>query len=402
MSLGLDGPTDVARHGGLPWFAPFARDANKPPLDLLIIQATTFCNIDCRYCYLPDRDKKRSFDLALLPLVFERLKSARLLGNPLTVLWHAGEPLVMPVDYYRRAYSITRNALDGICNFNFNFQTNGTLLSQKYCEFFKECTPVIGTSIDGPEHLTNKWRVSRRGQGVYAAIMRGIDMLKAHSIPFHVIAVITQDSLDYGDELYEFFRDLGAASVGFNIEEIEGVHKSSTLSRAEAVVEKYRAFVKRIYRRIRDEKPKVRFREFDQIENSLRNGTSVSSSLSNPFSIITVGQGGDVSTFSPELLHQPGFVFGNIVRDSFEEIAGTTKFTEAFGSIRAGKDACRVQCGYYEICGGGCPSNKLSENGTTTSTETMNCILTRKVITDVILDELEKEYGLSGAATHSD
>ncbi len=41
------------------------------PIGLVVVQSTSLCNLDCSYCYLPDRQKKRVFDLDLLPLLMQ-------------------------------------------------------------------------------------------------------------------------------------------------------------------------------------------------------------------------------------------------------------------------------------------------------------------------------------------
>lgn len=395
MTSGGDArPSNGAGLSLAPWYSTYYPGKSAPPLHLLVIQATTFCNIDCRYCYLPDRDKKRSFDLRLLPVVFDRLHEAKLLGRRLTVLWHAGEPLVLPVEYYRKAFAIASRSLDSI-PFVFNFQTNATLVSDEYCAFFRESEAEIGVSIDGPEFITGKWRVSRSGRSMYSSIMRGIDLLRHREVPFHAIAVVTADSLDHADEVYEFFRDLGAQQVGFNIEEIEGVHARSTLSRSPDVIDRYRAFMRRLFDRSRQERPSIRFREFHQLERSIRHGNTVTSSLCNPFSIMTVNVDGDFSTYSPELAHNRSFVFGNVQRDAIADAAASAHFMHSMELVRQGRIACEKTCDYYAVCGGGCPSNKHYENGTVTSTETMNCRFTKQALTDIVLDALEDEYGLT-------
>jgi len=64
------------------------------PLELLVIQPTPFCNLDCSYCYLPDRSNKRKMTLETLEKTFNWVFSSGLVRQPFTLLWHAGEPMV--------------------------------------------------------------------------------------------------------------------------------------------------------------------------------------------------------------------------------------------------------------------------------------------------------------------
>jgi len=115
-----------------------------------------------------------------------------------------------------------------------------------------------------------------------------------------------------------------------------------------------------------------------------------------PFRIITVGWNGDFSTFSPELLGQSSaefenFVLGNVVRSGFLQAANTPGFLKMWHLIREGTAACRQTCAYFKYCGGGAPVNKLYENGSFASAETLYCRTMFKRPFDVVLERLERE-----------
>jgi len=99
-------------------------------LELLVVQATPFCNVDCSYCYLPDRSSKAKMSDATLQRLFNGLLSSPLPSNDLTILWHAGEPLVPGVDYYQRAITVIQEANRRGIQISHSFQTNGTLIDQ--------------------------------------------------------------------------------------------------------------------------------------------------------------------------------------------------------------------------------------------------------------------------------
>jgi uncharacterized protein len=114
---------------------PSSHRAN-PVLETLVLQATPFCNIDCSYCYLPNRTSKQRMSEDTLARTFERVFSSPFLGNHLTVLWHAGEPLVLGVEYYRRAFELLQRYRRPEIDVTHHFQTNGTLLDQTWIDFF--------------------------------------------------------------------------------------------------------------------------------------------------------------------------------------------------------------------------------------------------------------------------
>ena len=110
-----------------------------------------------------------------------------------------------------------------------SFQTNGTLIDAEWCAFIKSHNVRIGVSVDGPAFLHDRFRRTRGGKGTHTRVIQGMELLRSEGIPFHVITVLTGASLDYPDELYEFYRQYGISSVGFNVEEIEGPHRHSSL-----------------------------------------------------------------------------------------------------------------------------------------------------------------------------
>jgi uncharacterized protein len=102
----------------------------RPSIEMLVLQSTPFCNLDCSYCYLPDRTSKRQMSVATLQRTFERVFASPFLSNHLTVLWHAGEPLVPGVAYYENAFAIIDRLKPQNLAISHSIQTNATLLNQ--------------------------------------------------------------------------------------------------------------------------------------------------------------------------------------------------------------------------------------------------------------------------------
>jgi uncharacterized protein len=381
----------------LKWYRGMLAPGQRSPLQIVMVQSTTFCNIDCSYCYLPFRERKGRFDLARLPALFGKLKESGLLGPQLTVIWHAGEPLVLPADYYREAFAIVKACVGDDCAVTHSFQTNGILLNDEFCRLFRESNARVGVSIDGPDFVHDKYRKSRAGAGTHAAAMRGIGILKAERIPFATISVVTADSLPYPDEIFDFLRVLGGNDMGFNVDELEGEHETSSLGAADSR-ERYTNFMQRILERslTTPQAPPVReFRHaFESVQGGLF-GKTVSSSESNPLSILSVGIDGRLVTYSPELLDMRHPRLGDLSFGTIEDVDFTTlfdnpRFARVDEEVRAGLALCSKSCGYFDVCGGGAPSNKLSENGTFASAETMFCRLKNQALVDITHDFLSR------------
>jgi uncharacterized protein len=369
---------------------------------MIVLQPTPFCNLDCDYCYLPDRQSKNQLSLDVLTAIFDKIFAVNFLEKNLAVAWHAGEPLSVPISFYEKAFEIIDTLKK---KFNLSslrithtLQTNGTLINQSWCDLFRKYDVKVGVSVDGPEFIHDAHRKTRTGLGTFRATMRGISWLQKNDIDFSVICVLTALSLEHGDEIFEFFVDHNIKYVGFNVEEIEGNHQTSGLNdrRLEA---KYRDFMKSMYQFSKANINKIHLREFEQAEFFIREQKDIKKGQSYPFLMLNIAYNGDFSTFSPELLSMDSktygdFILGNFLTDTLESVVETEKFKKIYQDIQAGLDLCEETCDYFSVCGGGAPANKYFENGSFATSETMYCRYTKQIIADIVLEDLEKSLGL--------
>ena len=373
------------------------------PLRLVIIQATPFCNLDCDYCYLPDRSNKKQLSLELITPIFQKLLTSSFTKNAFTVCWHAGEPLTVPLSFYKSAFEIIKNLELKISpqkpKITYSIQTNGTLINQAWCDLFRQYPVKIGVSLDGPDFIHNSHRKTRTGLGSYAGTMKGIKLLQKNKLDFQVIAVLTENSLDHPDKIFQFFRDHNVNRVAFNIEEVEGIHCNSSL-KINNHRKRVNAFFQRFWELTTATKGDFQVREFEQISSLILTGKlRQQNQLSHPFSIVSIDTQGNFSTFSPELLAMSSqdygnFILGNFQQDSLESICNTEKFQKIYHDIFQGVKKCQNSCDYFGLCGGGAPSNKYWENNTFISTETMACQYNKQVIADIVLQGIENYLGL--------
>jgi uncharacterized protein len=368
-----------------------------PRIELLVIQPTPFCNIDCRYCYLPERNSKAVVAPETLVNLFSQVFASGWLDDCVSVVWHAGEPMVLPVAFYRDAFRMIDRAKPDGLTVTHSFQTNGTLIDDAWCDFFAEERVNIGVSIDGPKHLHDRNRLTRSGRGTFDKTIKGIRLLRRREIPFHVISVLTIASMAAPRELFEFYVEEGIERVCFNVEESEGDHVSDSFADRDAEAAYYR-FLSEFWRLSAAMPGKIPF--IREIEHALQQvirpkDAPFNNQLVEPFAITSMDWAGNISTFSPELLglknaRYGDFLLGNINRDALVDMPQRVNFTRMLEDIEAGVAMCRERCEYFSVCGGGEPVNKLAENGTFVSTETTYCRLTKMRATDLVLDALER------------
>lgn len=373
------------------------------PITLIVIQPTSFCNLNCDYCYLPDRHLKQQLALDLIDPIFQTIFTSQFFRQDATVCWHAGEPLAVPVSYYKTAFERI-NAADRQYNrtphkIRQSVQTNGILINQAWCELFKQHEVHVGVSLDGPAFLHDAHRKTRTGLGTHAATMRGMAHLQKNDIDYSVIAVLTKDSLDYPDEIFHFFVDNGIMDVGFNMEETEGVNPSSSLDQV-GVEDRYRAFMQQFWKLVTQTNGEFKLREFEIICSAIYCDSRLENTdMNKPFVIVNIDANGNFSTFDPELLgvntdRYGQFILGNVLQDTFESVCQSDKFQYIYQDMTAGVALCRQSCQYFGLCGGGAGSNKYWENGTFNSAETQACRDRIKIVTDVVLAGLESSMGI--------
>jgi uncharacterized protein len=378
----------------------------RPTIALLVLQPTTFCNLDCTYCYLPARHLTRRMTPATLARVAQVICGSPYVGDQVTIVWHAGEPLVLPVAYYREAFAILAAAAPPALQITHGVQTNGVLLDDAWIDFIAAHNIRVGVSLDGPRRFHDAYRRTRSGRGTHAQVLAGIQRLQAAGLDFHVITVLTAEALTAPDDFFDFYVSRGIRHVGFNIEEIEGPHRTSSLQRPGAR-EAYARFMRRLIARVRASPP-------DTLE--VRELTHTSAMIADPeiaarrneqvepLGIVSVDTEGNISTFSPELLGVAhagynGFVFGNVHEHDLEDVLAHPAFVRAHAAIQAGVRRCAHTCAYFDVCRGGAPANKLFEHGDFASTETLYCRFTKQTVFDVVLDELEGALGLTQETT---
>ena len=376
---------------------------------LLILQPTPFCNIACDYCYLPQRDSKARMSLATVRAAARRLRDDGLLGAQLTVVWHAGEPLAMPVAFYAEAFAVIAAEIGAHCEVSHAIQTNATLIDDAWCALFKAHGVRIGVSVDGPAALHDRHRRTRAGKGTFEAVLRGMARLRAHGIAFHAIAVVTAATFAHADAFVDFFEQQGVHDLGCNFDEAEGAHLRSSLAGQEAA---HAAFVEHLLERSIASEGRLRVREIatalQLMKASLPMWTWRGEAFPDnaqvlPFALVTVAHNGDFTTFSPELLGQPNaafgdFILGNVERESYLAATRSPRFARLWQAIMQGTRACAQTCRHFGFCGGGAPANKLYENGDLASTETLYCRTMVKRPFDAVLRRLEHDANASAAA----
>lgn len=189
------------------------------PLYVMLKPAGAHCNLACKYCYYLEKNK-------LYPTAQRHLMSNEMLEqftreyieaqtmNQVLFTWHGGEPLLRSIDFYRKALSLQQKYAGGRRIDNV-IQTNGTLLTDEWCEFFAQNHWLVGISINGPQPDHDHYRLTAAGKPSWKKVMQGIKLLKKHGVEWNAMAVVNAYNVNHPLEFYRFFKENGCQFLQF-------------------------------------------------------------------------------------------------------------------------------------------------------------------------------------------
>ncbi|WP_374165979.1 anaerobic sulfatase-maturation protein [Arcticibacter sp. MXS-1] len=191
----------------------------NPGFSLMAKPAGSQCNLSCSYCYYLEKEKlypgsgqARMNDETLE--VFVRKYIHEQPAKEITFVWQGGEPALAGITFYKNALQLQRKYGSGKAIHN-SFQTNGTLLNDEWCRFFKDNNFLLGISIDGPEALHDHYRLNRGKEGSFAKTMKGLELLKKHNIEFNTLTVVNKLNAEKPLEVYKFLKEVGSHFMQF-------------------------------------------------------------------------------------------------------------------------------------------------------------------------------------------
>ena len=193
---------------------PFSR-----PLYIMLKPVGSLCNARCKYCYYLEksklygnRQKNIMTDSTLERFIKEYIEAQT--TPEVLFTWHGGEALMRPVSFYKRAIELQRKYACGHRIDN-SIQTNGILLNDEWCQFFKENNFLVGVSIDGPQEFHDEYRRTAMGGPTFQKVMQGIKLLNKHGVEWNALAVVNDFNADYPLEFYHFFKQIGCHYIQF-------------------------------------------------------------------------------------------------------------------------------------------------------------------------------------------
>ena len=347
--------------------------AEAPEAFHLLAKPTgAICNLDCAYCFFLDKEllypgsKFRMSDELLEQYIRQLIESHQ--TDQVTVAWQGGEPTLMGLDFYRRAMALEEKYRRPGMTFLNTMQTNGTLLDDEWCAFFKEHNFLIGISIDGPRELHDVYRVDKGGAPTFDKVMRGIRLLQKHGVEYNILTTVNRVNGDHPLEVYRFIRDeIGADWMQF-IPVVERINEDgrtlyqegTTVSERSVRPEQFGHFLSAIYDEwVQNDVGRVYVQTF---EAALRNWLGMGQSGMCVFNE-TCGQGlaiehnGDL--YACDHFVEPNYFLGNIQQEHMIELVASPQ------QLKFGQDKLDtlpqycLDCDVRFACHGECPKNRF-------------------------------------------
>lgn len=177
------------------------------------------CNLRCKYCYYLEKSslytqqhKQMMSDKLLEKFVKDYIAAQT---TPYVLFtWHGGETLLRPISFYRRALKFQRYYA-GDKQIDNCIQTNGTLLNDEWCAFFKENNFLVGVSIDGPSEYHDKYRKTVAGKPTHEQVMKGIRLLNKYGVEWNALAVVNDINVKDPLGVYRFFKEINCRYIQF-------------------------------------------------------------------------------------------------------------------------------------------------------------------------------------------
>lgn len=361
-------------------YAPFAR-----PLYVMIKPVSSICNLACDYCYYLEKTKlykqdesdgKFIMSNSLLEEFIKQYIEAQTMPQVLFT-WHGGETLMRPLSFYKQALELQKKYAKGRI-INNSIQTNGTLLTDEWCRFFKENNWLVGVSIDGPQEFHDEYRRSKQGLPSFTKVMRGVELLNKHGVEWNALAVVNDYNAEYPLDFYNFFKKIDCHYIQFSpiVERItvhnDGRYLACPADKGEipladfsVTAEQWGHFLCAIFDEwVKKDVGKFYIQLFDStLANWIGEQPGVCTLAKTCGHAGVIEYNGDV--YSCDHFVFPEYKLGNIRTHSLTEMMYSER-EQSFGTAKQNSLPSQCQsCEFLFACNGECPKNRFlhTDNG---------------------------------------
>lgn len=324
------------------------------------------CNLDCTYCFYLEKSalfNQKSVH-RMSPEIQEELirQVMQQSGDNVSLTWQGGEPTLMGLDFYKRAIELEKKYGHNQMVGN-GLQTNGLLLDKNWAAFLKEYEWLVGISLDGPEHIHNKYRFDKGQKGTHKRVEENAIMLQEEGVAANAMCVLTSYSVQFPDELYNYYKNLGYNFMQFiPIVETDKNDPSRAADFSVSAVD-YGNFLNRIFdlwlADFKNGQPTTSVRQFDSVFHTYVGLEAPDCTLTKECGqYVVIEHNGNV--YSCDFFVEPKWRLGNIMHDRIINMLNSKK-QQTFGAAKAILPRECRQCTWLRQCHGGCTKDRIKD-----------------------------------------
>lgn len=335
-----------------------------PALSVMFKTVSTDCNLDCQYCYYREslegaRARRRVDERMLERFIPDYLKFVADVGRG-SIAWQGGEPTLAGLPFFERFAALQRAHARPGTRIQNSIQTNATLLDDAWGAFLKREDWLVGVSLDGPREIHDLQRRNRAGRGTFDHVLRGIDVLRRHEVPFNILCVLGPHNVDRPEELMRFFRSERFTHVQFipamDFQAFEPDAPPTYL----ITPEQYGEFLVRTFDLWWEGgRPALSIRTFDNFLQSY---------LGIPNDLCVHADGCDAgivvewdgSAYACDFYVHPKWKIGNVMEDDLEALARSNLRMRFVEQKQPYPDECQT-CEWLRVCKTGCFRNRTDD-----------------------------------------
>lgn len=322
------------------------------------------CNLGCRYCYYlvkerlyPEGEPFRMAEDLLEQYIAQHIEACP--DEVIRFSWHGGEPTMLGVDYFRKIVTMQRRHKPSNRRIANGMQTNGTLLDEQWSRFLAAEGFAVGLSLDGPQELHDRYRVTKDGRPTHEKAMRGYRLLQKHGVYTDILCVVNADNVRHPLEVYRFFKQIEAPYVSFLPMVEPGPGVEGGVSSLTVPAEAWGAFLCTIFDEwVSQDIGRIKVQIFEEAARTAF-GQEHSLCIFRPVcgDIPVVEHNGDF--FSCDHFVAAEHLLGNIRLTPLVELL-ESQAQRAFGQAKLETlpRTCRV-CDVRAMCNGECPKNRF-------------------------------------------
>ncbi len=344
---------------------------DPPPAFHLLAKPTgAVCNLGCKYCFFLSKENLypgssfRMSDDLLEEYIRQYVQSQHI--PEATISWQGGEPMLMGLDFFRRSVEYVDKYKEPGMKIQYTMQTNGTLLDDEWCKFFRDNGFLVGLSLDGPRELHDAYRVDKGGNPTFDRVIRGLRLMQEHAVQFNILACVHAANADHPREVYRFFRDEAGAEFVQFIAIVErdnetGFQEGNRVTDRSVGAEQYGSFLISVFDEwVRHDVGRVFVQIFD-VSLAAWVGEPPGLCIFSPTcgNALALEHNGDL--YSCDHFVEPGYLLGNIMEQPMIDLVASEK-QRRFGLDKLNTLPLYCQkCSVRFACHGGCPKNRFIE-----------------------------------------